>query len=87
MKAITVMRDGKMERIPILYSIFDVTNGLLEENYETEAKNATDAIKKYRPDLKVKRDGSKYAEICVSTFFMEDGTRYKYGRRTWYRIL
>jgi hypothetical protein len=74
-------------KCPVLFSIFDMNNSLLEENFETEANNATDAIKRYKPNLKVKRDGSKYAEICVSTFFISKGVRYKYGRRTWYKVI
>jgi hypothetical protein len=84
MKTVTLFRNGEHVKVPVLFSIFDMNNSLLAENFETEAKDANDAIKKYNPNLKVKRSGSKYAGICVSKFFIDDGARYKYGKRVWY---
>jgi hypothetical protein len=89
MKTVKLRRSNETVEVPVLFSIFDMGNSLLEENFETPAKNAQHALKiyneKYGKTTKYKRDGSKYAEVCVSTFFTEDGTRYKAGNRVWFK--
>ena len=86
-----------MYKRQIVYSIFDMRNSLLSENFEVaSANNAQQALKIYnkatgKTDRYKRTDAYSLAQdasICVSSqFYDKNGTRYKYGRRTWFKIL
>lgn len=84
MTTVTIIRNDKKVTLPVYYSIFDMDNSILDDNFDVDAVSTKDALKKYNPDLKVRRDSSKFASICVTKFFSEDGRRYKVGNRSWY---
>lgn len=97
MKTIKLLDEDTRETymVNIVYSVFDITNPLLEENFETAgADNAQQALKLYNnttgKNYKYRRTDAyslaRDADICVSTIFYDkNGRRYKYGRRTWFR--
>jgi hypothetical protein len=98
MKTITLTGDnGEKYQVNIVYSIFDITNSLLQENFEVaSADNAQQALKIYNKVIgrtcNYKRTDAysifQDASVCVSSqFFDKDGIRYKYGRRTWFKII
>lgn len=98
MKTITLTDDnGEKYKVNIVYSIFDMRNSLISDNYEVySAKNTVEALKIYNNsnnlDCKYKRtDAYSIAQdaiICVSSQFCDkDGIRYKYGRRVWFKVI
>jgi nucleosome binding factor SPN SPT16 subunit len=98
MKTITLTEDnGEKYQVNIVYSVFDMRNPLLEENFETaSAETAQQALKAYNKKYgytdKYKRTDAyslaQDATVCVSSLFYDkNGIRYKYGRRTWFKLI
>lgn len=98
MKTITLTDDnGEKYQVNVVYSIFDTRNSLISDNYEVcMANNSVEALKIYNEsknlDCKYKRTDAysilQDAVICVSSqFYDKNGIRYKYGRRTWFKVL
>ena len=76
----------------IYYSIFDSRGSLLQENEDIkDVKSSKKALLKYLKEkgetLNVKRCNRNFGVFCVTPLFMEEGTRYKYSNRVWYRIV
>ncbi len=84
MKTVTIFKNGENIEIPVIFSVFDVNQGLLTENKEYEAKNSRHALEQHLGHKNFKRSGDNYASYCVSKFFIEDGIRFRYGKRIWY---
>lgn len=92
MKKIKLQRDGKIYEVDIYFSIFDISGGLLDDNEEIHnAKNTRHALEIY---LKGKnklvpfiRSSDKCCEYCVSPLFIDDGRRYRAGKRVWYKTI
>jgi hypothetical protein len=90
MKTITIYRKGKQIKVPIIFSIFDISSGIFDEPFETSAKDSRQALKMYLLSkgsrVKFIRSNDKHCEFCVSPIFYEDSTRYRAGKRIWYKI-
>lgn len=91
MKEITLYRNGQNVKVPVLYTIFDISAGIFDEPFETPAKSTRDALLKYLKSKNRKenfvRSGNKQCEYCVSPLFYDEGTRYRAGKRVWYKVL
>jgi hypothetical protein len=77
----------------INYRIFDVDKPILSDYFEIEAKNASEAVKKYlisvnEIDKKIKSSGSSFVRISAQPFYFKDGVRYKVNnkRTVWFEV-
>lgn len=95
MKTITLTDGENKYQVNIVYSIFDIRESMYTENYEVaSANNSQHALQFYnkaknKTDKYKRTDGyGRDAEICVSSqFYDKHGTRYKYGKRIWFKIV
>lgn len=92
-KKITILRGDKHIELPIMFDIFDARNtSLMAENQVIgEARNSREALSQYLKDrgedVKFIRGGSREVTFCVSPFFVDEGRRYRAGKRIWYKII
>jgi hypothetical protein len=77
----------------LFYRIFDVEKPILSDYFEVEAKNASEAVKKYlltvgEKDKKIKSSGSNFVRISAQPFYFKEGTRYRVNnkRTVWFEI-
>lgn len=92
MKKISLYREGKTYSVEVYYSIFDISCGLMDENEDIKgangSRNALEIYLKGKNKLvPFKRSSDKCCEYCVSPLYMDDGRRYRAGKRIWYKTL
>jgi hypothetical protein len=77
----------------LFYRIFDVEKPILSDYFEVEAKNGSEAVKKYlisinEIDKKIKSSGSNFVRISAQPFYFRDGVKYRVNnkRTVWFEI-
>ena len=77
----------------LFYRIFDVEKPILSDYFETEAKNASEAVKKYlisinENDKKIKSSGSNFVRISAQPFKIIDCCKYRISnkRTVWFEV-